>query len=182
MIQNITLSLILSEPSCSPINNQGVTWNRCDLEENQWFGITDLAQTSFENAVHACNDAGGELISITSETIDQCAFSVLMDADIYEELVLYSGYYFDIASDWFWCPRLEPGVSEVEACDSSIDTTNWLISAVGNCMGGYINLSANEIITPTYQDYGWLQRNSRSLPNSPLKAMCHLNCDTLKHQ
>ena len=42
-------------------------------------------------------------------------------------------------------------------------------------MGGYINKAANEV--PSYTDYGWLQRNCRSLSNEPAKAMCILDCD-----
>ena len=116
ILKNATLSLLLSEPNCSPIDNQGVKWQQCYFEKNQWYGITDIAMT-YEEAVQTCNKAGGELASITSSSIDQCAFTAMKTAEVNEELVLFSGRYFDLVSDWFWCPRLVPGVSEQDACN-----------------------------------------------------------------
>ena len=163
------------QPTCSPINDKGVTWQTCYFEQNQWFGITDEKQT-YEQAVITCQNAGGELASITSESVDDCAFTTMNTAQVKEEMILFSGRYFDLASNWFWCPRLEPGIPETEACDGEISGfLNWYEASEGDCMGGYINKAANE--SPSYSDYGWLQRNCRSLSNDQVRAMCRLDCD-----
>ena len=169
----------LTEPSCSPINDEGVIWQKCYFEKNQWFGITDQKLT-YQEAVHTCQNAGGELVSVTSQTIDQCVFTAMNTANVKEELILFSGRYFEPLEDWFWCPRLEPDNLE-DACDSHFGSfTNWYVASDGNCMGGYISIGTSEV--PSYSDYGWLRRSCRSVSIVPVRAMCRLDCDALKSQ
>ena len=101
-----------------------------------------------------------------------CISFMLSAQGITEEFVLYSGRFIAENDDWSWCPEDKPlNESCVEPFGLYNDfQLNWFNeSRQGTCMGGYIDENGN---------YGWLQHNCDSLVDTPVKALCRLNCAT----
>ena len=92
--------------------------------------------------------------------IDACAFDAVETAELFDEMVLFSGRYFSTFNDWAWCPS--------DKCDIAMDYQNWRndSSSSGNCMGAYLKDNV-------FADYGWIRRDcSETLA----RVMCRLDC------
>ena len=86
-------SNILNNCIPSEYAREQASWTQCYLEStNVWYGITNEPY-DFVEAAAQCNDYGGQLISITNQTIDQCSFEILRSNSIIDEIILYSGRY-----------------------------------------------------------------------------------------
>ena len=92
--------------------------------------------------------------------IDACAFDAIESAEVFNEMILFSGRYFSTFSDWAWCPD--------DKCDIAMDYQNWRNDSTssGNCMGAYLNDNV-------FGDYGWIKRDcSETL----VRVLCRLDC------
>ena len=92
--------------------------------------------------------------------IDACAFDAIESADVFDEMVLFSGRYFSTFNDWAWCPD--------DKCDIAMDYQNWRNDSTssGNCMGAYLNDNV-------FGDYGWVKRDCS---DTLVRVLCRLDC------
>lgn len=168
-------SALATVPTCNYTTNADVKWTTCPLDWNAWYGVS-TAQYDYDNAVYACQAAGGELITITTPEIDACAYKIIYASQKDQEMILFAGR--QATGDvWGWCPRLSQGTSVQDGCDEQFEFTHWTDNGpVGNCMGGYLATASY----PTYDDYSWLQRSCAELVSSPVNVMCRLACDAIE--
>merc|ERR1711874_109082 len=94
----------LKSPPCDPPNSNDISWTSCafGLDNTAWYGLTDTS-LNFVQAAEKCDSQGSELISITSQQIDVCAYHALDSTQTTDQLVLYAGRYFSGADVWSWC-------------------------------------------------------------------------------
>lgn len=165
-------------PSCSPpsSSNNVITWKTCPSDNNSWYGVTKSGLT-VEQAVATCLSYGGELIEIPDQDTDVCAYYTMSrDPNVKEnEMVLFSGRYFDLFNVWAWCPKYKgPGGTVETECTQQMSGMyeNWTNNGFqGDCMGGIINNNG-----ATFYDYGWNKRSCSTINSARLNAMCQLKC------
>merc|ERR1719500_489487 len=164
----------LSPPCSTPVNsNSVVSWQSCGLDKDAWYGITKTP-VNVNEAVSTCKSIGADLIYITSEQTDICAYYSLVLNRMENQFVVYSGRYFSAVDSWAWCPRYVYGTPIEEGCISVISGyENWLNNddSLGNCMGGLIDGSNQE-----FGDYGWIQRDCDYINRNPAFALCRYEC------
>ena len=83
----------LGNPSCQ-IPEQGqnqAVWNKCafNLDPDAWYAVSNN-HYNHEQAFDFCESLGAELISVTSENLDRCAFDIIDTYEIEEEPILYT--------------------------------------------------------------------------------------------
>lgn len=167
----ISLQTSISAQACDPPTDINHTWSNCTSEPESWYGLS----TSFRNwdyAVQSCQAANSELLIVSNVDEDTCAFNVINDNKVFDEMVLFSGRYYG-NTGWVWCPALDAGVSPSDGCTSSMNSyKNFLSSstAYGNCMGGYLGKPRN------FQSYGWIMRECSTLVVNQVRAICRYKC------
>lgn len=168
---SLSYKILANVPSCDPppSTSSTITWNRClsSLDENAYYGITSDSY-NFVEAVHQCENYNAQLISITDQSIDVCAYQTIDQNRLFSEMILFSGRYIKPFDEWAWCPTDE--------CESVIEYENWYgkSASVGNCMGGYLDETNGETANFT-GNYGWVER---SCQETLVRVMCRLDCDS----
>ena len=165
-----------SKPSCNTPSdsNSKLNWFSCALDNNKWYGVTKVPLDNYYDAVSTCRNFGAELVSITDQDTDMCAYYALSLSNKINLPAYFSGKYFPQVGQWAWCPYYEPNSEIDDICTGDFnDFSNWQQNS-GNfslgCMGGYIDGSSG---TSYYADYLWKTFTC----DSSFHAICSYDCE-----
>merc|ERR1711976_289457 len=168
-------ALALATPSCPApgidVDDDQHDWASCNSDPNAWYGLSKSYQ-NWNYAVAKCQAAGAELLVISSEEIDTCAFNVMDANNLRDEMVLFAGRYYP-RSGWVWCPNLAGGTPPGDGCTLDMSGyKNFLSTSTtyGNCMGGYASSGVG------FDGYGWIMRDCSEIVVNQVRAICRYDC------